>query len=107
MKKIRKHDNKKKTKTERTKETRKKQKQNKLKDQFEQEEEDRIFQKLTFKKSEMVELFLVGLETNRELKTGHLPGHCWKFNKRWRDTGTQWGAWWIGKDISNKWDLRR
>jgi hypothetical protein len=71
-----KHDNKRKTKTERTEETRKKQKQNKLKDQFEQEEEDRTFQKLTFKKSEMVELFLVGLETNRELKTGNLPGHC-------------------------------
>jgi uncharacterized membrane protein YhiD involved in acid resistance len=105
MKKFRKRNNKRKTKTERTEETRKKQKENKLKDQF---EEDRIFQKLTFKESEMVELYLVGLETNREMKTGNLPGHCWKFNKRWRDTGTQWGAWWIGKDISNKWDqLRR
>jgi hypothetical protein len=65
-----------KLKLKRTEETGKKQKQNKLKDQFEQEEEDRIFQKLTFKKSEMPELFLVGLETNRELKTGNLPGHC-------------------------------
>jgi hypothetical protein len=71
-----KHDNKRKTKTERTEETRKKQKQNKLKDQFQQEEDGRIFQKLTFKKSEMVELLLVGLETNRELNTGNLPGHC-------------------------------
>ncbi len=73
MKKFRKRDNKRKTKTERTEETRKKQKENKLKDQF---EEDRIFQKLTFKESEMVELYLVGLETNREMKTGNLPGHC-------------------------------